>query len=349
MKRKNLLAVVALLSTLGALATAERTEAFVYTTCNGNPIVWSGPFFVLQNLGSISSGGSREKAVDNAIGRWNGIIGMTDMVIKFPGGSGGTTITTGDGVNDVAVAPRANIGGNNGLTLLTYSLCVFESSWGEADIFAASDLSYATVQQDVLVSNSGRSTFMHEFGHAVGLDHHQLFNNMRTPQPRGVVGGTGETIDALPDDAAGGRFLYPTGNDEINLFATAQRLKTSTDQILMNHTGAVAFCSSGGQSITLNSTVGNNGTKNVTQNERWWVSTSSNAFKFTDGIQIFGWNNSTFKANKVLTRQVTFDMPALPVGSYFLFHGVDAKKEVDESREDDNVVREGLKINIVNC
>src|SRR5438046_1824973 len=81
---------------------------------------------------------------------------------------------------------------------------VFSSSWEEADVFAASDLNFGKVQQDTLVSNSGRSTFMHEFGHAHGLDHAQNFNNMRVPQPRPVVGGPNETVDVLPDDADGG-------------------------------------------------------------------------------------------------------------------------------------------------
>jgi hypothetical protein len=338
-------------STAAALLTgffvASHANAFVVWTCSGNVITWEDPFALVPNTPSVPPGSLRDVSVNNAINSWRGVIGMTDMVSKSSSITTGTSITTGDGQSDIGVAPRANIGGNNGLTLMINSLCFLSSSWEETDVLAASDLNFGPVKEDTLVPNSGRSTFMHELGHAHGLDHAQNFNNMRVPQPRPVVGGPNETVDVLPDDADGGRFLYPTGNKEVNLFASAQRLNTATDTILMNHTGSVTSCSTGGGGITLNSTVGNNGTVDVTQTERWWVSTDPNAFN--GGFQIFQWNNSTFKANSVFTRQVSFKMPALPVGTYFLFHGVDVLHQVTESREDDNNVREGLIIKVVNC
>jgi hypothetical protein len=42
-------------------------------------------------------------------------------------------------------------------------------------------------------------------------------------------------------------------------------------------------------------------------------------------------------------------MPALDPGTYFLYHGVDVLDEVDESREDDNSVREALLVQVNNC
>jgi hypothetical protein len=344
MNRKYFMTAAALLT---GFLTASHADAFVFWTCSGSTMTWEDPFVMVPNIFSLPPGGQREASVNNAINSWVGVVGMMDMVSKSATVSLGNSVTTGDGQNDVAVAPRANIGGNNGLTLMIHSLCVLSSSWEEADVFAASDLSFGSVKQDTLVPNSGRSTFMHEFGHAHGLDHAQNFNNMRVPQPRPVVGGPNETVDVLPDDADGGRFLYPTGNKEVNLFASAQRLNTGTDKIVMNHTGSITSCATGGGGVALNSTVGNNGTVDVTQTERWWVSTDPNAFN--GGIQIFQWSNGTFKANSVFTRQVTFKMPALPVGTYFLFHGVDVLHQVTESREDDNNVREGLIIKVINC
>lgn len=343
MNRKSFVIGAVLLS---GLLMASHAGAFTIWTCNGNPMVWEDPFVMLRHKPSIPTGSAAEGAFVNAVDRWNGVIGMDNMVSISPLTTSGSVVTTGDGLNEAAVTNRIFIGGNNGLTLMKYSLCVFSSSWGEADVFVANDLTFGHVPEDLLTSTSGRSTFMHEFGHAHGLDHHQRFNNMRVPQPRPVVGGPNETVDALPDDANGGRFLYPNGNKEVNLFASAFR-KTSKDKIVLNHTGTITSCSTGGGSVTLNSTVGNNGTVSVTQTERWWVSTSANAH--SGGTQIFQWNNSTFPAGKTNQRQVTFKMPALPVGTYFLYHGVDALKDVDESREDDNAVREGLKIKVTNC
>jgi hypothetical protein len=343
MNRKSVLTGAALLA---GFCLASQAHAFTFWTCNGNTVVWEEPFQMVPNQFSLPPGGQREDSVDNAIGRWRGVIGMSDMVSKSPFATFGNSVTTGDGLNDVAVAPRANIGGNNGLTLMIHSLCVLSSSWGEADVFAASDLKFGHVQEDALLPDSGRSTFIHEFGHAHGLDHFQSFSNMRVPQPRPVVGGPNETVDVLPDDANGGRFLYPTGNKEVNLFASAQR-KTKKDKIALNNSGTVTFCSKGGGTLNITSTVGNNGTVDVTQTERWWVSTDPNAH--SGGTVILQWNGSTFLANSVLTRQVAATMPALTTGTYFLFHGVDVLKQVSESREDDNNVREGLTIKVIDC
>lgn len=344
MNRNKVIFGVALLA---GFFSAPHADAFTFSTCNGDPVLWEEPFSMVQNTFSIAPGGLRDASATNAINSWVGVIGMANMVSKSSTTTSGSSISNGDGQNDVAVVPRANIGGNNGLTAMIHSLCFLSSSWEEADVMVASDLTFGPVQQDAIVSNSGRLTFMHEFGHAHGLDHAQQFNNMRSVQPRPVMGGPGETVDVLPDDAKGGRFLYPTGNSEVNLFASAQLRIPATDTILMNHTGSITSCSTGGGSVTLNSTVGNNGTVNVTQTERWWVSTNPNAF--SGGILLFQWNNSTFLAGTVFTRQVTFKMPALPVGTYFLFHGVDTLKQVVESREDDNNVREGLIIKVIDC
>jgi hypothetical protein len=51
----------------------------------------------------------------------------------------------------------------------------------------------------------------------------------------------------------------------------------------------------------------------------------------------------------VNTRQLTFKLPALPVGTFFVFHGVDVLQQVNESREDDNAVREGVVLQVINC
>ena len=242
----------------------------------------------------------------------------------------------------------SNSTGANGLTLLKHDGCILggDMEWVAADVMVAHDLTFTSLQETALPTNSGRLTFIHELGHAHGLDHSQRFNHMRKSQPRPLVGGPGEVIDVLPDDAAGGRFLYPTGNDEVNLFATAHR-RTSDDKIKVNNDGTLTFCKKGGGILTVNATVGNNGTVNVQQTERWWLSTSKVAHD--GGITIGQWNNSTFGANKVFTRELDFTMPALAPGTYYLYHGVDVLEEVDESREDDNSVREAVVIQVNNC
>jgi hypothetical protein len=344
MNKKNIFAAAALLS---GLLIASEAHASAFFACNGNAITWSDPFAMVQNKFSVPPGSLRESSVDNAIGRWRGVEGMLDMVSKSSATTNGNTISNGDGQNDVAVTNRINIGGNNGLTMLIHNLCFLSSSWIEADVLVASDMDFVGhVDETAVTGTSGRATFLHEFGHAHGLAHFQGFNNMRATQPRPEVGGAGETIDVLPDDAQIGRLLYPSGFNEVNLFASAQR-RIAGDQIVLNNTGTITVCSKGGNSITLTSTVGNNGTVNVTQTERWWISTNSQAHN--GGTTIGQWSGSTFAANKVNTRQVTFTLPALPVGTFFVFHGVDVLQQVKESREDDNAVREGVLLKVIGC
>jgi hypothetical protein len=126
---------------------------------------------------------------------------MADMVSLSSVTTGASPIGIDDGQNDVALTDRSNIGGDNGLTFMVHNLCVLSSSWVEADVLVANDLTPGHVDEDSLTTVSERSTFLHEFGHAHGLAHSQNFNNMRVPQPRPVVGGSGETVDVFPDDA----------------------------------------------------------------------------------------------------------------------------------------------------
>jgi ribosomal protein S15P/S13E len=83
------------------------------------------------------------------------------------------------------------------------------------------------------------------------------------------------------------------------------------------------------------------------QTERWYVSTSKTAYD--DGFLIGQWNNSTYNANSVVTIERKLTMPPLPVGTYYLFHEVDALKEHAEERESDNVSREALQIKVIFC
>jgi len=345
MNRKNIFAGAVLLA---IFFLASQAGAFSFTTCGGEKVVWDDPFEMVQNTASIPHGSLKEVCLDGAIARWRNVQGMMDMVSKSSTVTPLPVIFVGDGQNDVMVTARSTIGGNHGLTITFLDTCF----WGgdmeivEADVMVASDLDFGKVVENTLPLNSGRETFLHEFGHAHGLEHALLFNDMRPGPPLPVVGGTGETVDVLPDDAQGGRFLYPTFFPEVNLFASAQRLKGSPNKILLNNEGTVNKCSSGG-TLTVNSTVGNNGTVDVTQTERWWVSTSDHAHN--GGIQIGQASNTTFLANKVKTKSVTLTLPALPVGTYFLYHGVDVLHEINESREDDNAVREALVIKVTAC
>ena len=345
MTRKNVFAGAVLLT---LFFSASHAGAYSYVACGGTKVVWNHDFALIQNYYSIEPGSLRESALDNAIGRWRNVRGMNDIVSKHLLPSFGSTIPNGDGNSDAGVVKRSSIGGANGLTAMFHDGCFFggDMEWTEADVMVAGDLSNWGQVEETAVITAARGTFMHEVGHAIGLMHAQGYNHMRASQPRPLVGGPGETIDALPDDAQGGRFLYPSGKAEINVFTSAHR-RTAGDSIVVNTGGTITRCSSGGETITVNSTAGNNGTVDVTQTERWWVSTSKTAHG--GGIGLGKLNNVSFPANKVKTKSVILTLPALSPGTYFLYHSIDVLEDVNESRNDDNTNREAVVIKVVNC
>src|SRR5215213_2599387 len=296
MNRKSTYAGAVLLT---GFLLAPQAHAFNNWECGGVKVVWSNPFGMVQNTYSMPLGGARELAADKAIKRWQNVDGMWNMVFKSSMVTTGSSIAQFNFQNDLAVVSKSVLTGDKiGLTMMFHDGCFFggDAEWIEADVVVRSDLDFGKIEETALPGNSAREVFLHEFGHAHGLDHTQAFNVMRAATPIPLVSGPGETIDVLPDDAKGGRFLYPNGNDEVNLFASAH-LRTSDDKIQVNNGGTVTFCKKGGGTLKINATVGNNGTVDVKQTERWWVSTSKTAH--SGGIKIGQWNNGTFLANKV--------------------------------------------------
>jgi hypothetical protein len=328
--------------------SAGDAAAFGYTTCDGVNVIWQGANNLVRNTFSIADGGARHSAYLNGITRWNAVRGMLDVLVDA-GTTSGSSITHGDGQNDVAVVLPSVINNAAGLTVVFTDSC---DSFGdehivETDVMIASTQDFVINPDEATVFLPGRITMLHELGHAIGLNHFEDYNIMRAAGPSPFVGGSGEHAEILPDDAAGGRFLYPSGLGQVNVFASAQRRDVGTN-VIANNTGVgpVFSCSGGGGQITIDATVGNNGTVDIKQTERWFVSTNKNAY---GGTLIFQWNNSTYLANSALTLQRTMTMPALPVGTYFLFHAVDALNEHAESRESDNVAREALIIKVISC
>ena len=64
---------------------------------------------------------------------------------------------------------------------------------------------------------------------------------------------------------------------------------------------------------------------------------------------IYNWYGSTYGAENAVTLWRTMTLPALPSGTWYLFHVVDKGNHHSEVREDDNVSREALRINVVPC
>jgi len=328
--------------TLSVVAIHSSAAAYDFESCGGGNVKkWDSTIYLRQNYHSIESGSLREGAYNSAKARWNNVGAMVNMLgtLTYPP-SFGDTLYNDDLYSDVYFTDDI-AGPAVGRELSMSDGCEIVVTDVEIEAgFSSGNPS------EVGLGAYNRSILVHEFGHSLGLAHDEGFNVMRATLPIPLIGGTGEHVDVLPDDARGGRVLYPQAGSETNLFASAH-LRTSGNVIARNTgAGPVYSCTGGGGQITINATVGNNGTTNVTQDERWYVSTNQTQY---GGTPIGTWYGSTFTAYAAHTRLVTLTMPALSVGTYHLFHKVDAFGAVSESVESDNVAREYLTIQVIPC
>lgn len=358
-----------LLTTVG---TARVAEAYNVGYCNGNAVKWTSPPEFTRNTCSIPYNGTRWNAYANALNRWNGI-GAMQNILQDNGAVFSWCIPDDYGLdnldnstNEVAVVDPSQLDGGNasGITFRHYTWCFLDQSITEADVFVG-DVHNMGQPEPIITSSGGglgkgRETFLHEFGHALGLDHYGTFNMMRSGQSTsssGFIrfGGSGERIDAAPDDAAGGRFLYPASGSERNVFAASQKHVNGTTfpfgTVITNADGGLSqktlnVCNStGGVFNDLKFTGGNNGTVSVTHNEKWYLSASSSQWSATS-IVVSTWYGGTWNANGHYYSLHTITVPPLPTGIYYLYHQVDSSFGDAESREDDNVSRTVYRFNV---
>jgi hypothetical protein len=348
--------------TLGLLYAAD-TTAYQYLTCDGDPIKWHQPFGTVQNLCSIPVGSGQSGAYVNAINRWNAIRGMYDVVHHWGAWPADhCTVDLDDEWNDVALLDAAQIDGAAGRTFWTSDCDDMErvdiliANWSSQDFFDP-DEAFAT--DPFNTNNTGFDAFVHEFGHAHGLaiatedtgdNHPMTFSVMRpsVPAPHGGGGAGVPHSRPMPDDAAGGRFLYPSGNSEVNIFASAQRLRSSPNSIADTATfGTVNKCR--GDAVTFQWTTANRGTVPVTSDQRFYIAKSPTAHA-QSGVTLGTWFGATVNAERRVSVPVSLNVPCgTSPGLYWVYHQADAGNQVAESVEGDNVVHNAMTIQVLTC
>lgn len=183
-------------------------------------------------------------------------------------------------------------------------------------------------------------TYVHEFGHALGLAHASRFTVMHPDGSKAVHGGNLYTAGPMPDDAAGGRRLYPSRHSPKNLLASSQRLRSGV--LTTNLSGSPASHVCPGDQITLHLTVGNNGTKSLYADERIFLKRTmySSALASHTVANLSGRYFAKGTLDFTAT-PVDFIVPSHLVrgATYYVFHEVDWNNQHKEMRKDDNIVR----------
>lgn len=307
------------------LFVPARSHAYVYHVCNGTPITDSNwhLYFNFDTQCTMPVGGTAWNA-----GYW-GMYQYDNMLPNFylNGGPGPNpcSYTSGNGYSEVGVGDPGD--GLKGITIYKYdTACTY--SWQqkhiiEADIIIRSSLDFAWPDEswvsdpDATCSTgdgdcpigAGNLVFIHEMGHAIGLDHSGIPAIMNAVPPLpiggggGGGGGTGNAAALMPDDVAGVRYLYaqinPTQYD--NIMAVDSHTSTFDDGLLTNNVrpadqfyttstepagwGASTYrCP--GDSLPLWSTLVNNGVYNETFNSVLFANTCPSC---TSGGYQFGW------------------------------------------------------------
>lgn len=358
-RRKSVATMIASVLLIGATSA----HAFKIVTCDGAKLKWPGNSAnakMTRNRCSVQDGSSQANAYFSAINRWNQVGGMWDKLDPaFAWPPDHCFMEFDDGENDFALVDVSQIDGALGSTMV-FRDCpeIFEVDILMANLdtqgFNNPDEAFAIGTGS---NPTGRFAVLHEFGHGLGLSvkpkgssvnaHVTGYAVMRASPPAPLAGGLNQQhARVMPDDAEGVRFLYPSGNNEFNLMASAQSLSGTT---VVNNAPTQTVTRCRGGSVTFNWTMANGGTTNVTVDQRFFISTSATAHNQT-GVTLGTWFDATVNAQRAVSPIVTVNIPCgTAPGLYFLFHKVDSNNEFGEWNESDNVVHLPMTIQLNNC
>jgi hypothetical protein len=194
-----------------AVTAVDAAHAWFPDFCDTSYMRWpDGYFQTVRNTCSIPPGSAQDAAYDNAITQMNKAV---HVVSKFGDDDPSKCeVEWPDGYKQVALVKRSYIDGKNGRTHII-STCAWplETAYNEIDMMIADDLpDFSNPPDEAISEQSGQSVFLHEMGHAHGLNHDpDSLNVMGDARTFPLAGGTGAHAVLFPDDAAGLRTIYP--------------------------------------------------------------------------------------------------------------------------------------------
>lgn len=324
------------------VALIGEAEAARWRTCNGSPVIWRGTLNVHRNRCSIPDTGNVNSAYWNGVRQWDRLASEVDGFFVNPATD--CTIHHGDGQNEVGLTDRANIDGANGVTILQLGLCFIGSNdIDEADILIANDLSF-TPQPGNFRGTTGRSTFVHEFGHFFGFLHDDVHAVLRTTPPHLITGGA-EPSTVWPSDTTGMNTLYGFSTTRPNLLPSALGVVGTTVQTLDAAT-TVNMCRNA--TGTTRVYLGNSGNAaSGTYNLRVRLSTTPPFAGYTGTTGVAATFTHAIAAFSQGTFDLGFRVPAtLPNGTYFIYVDMDHTRTITEILEGDNTTVSARRIRV---
>ncbi len=317
-----------------ATAFASNFEACV---SGGQPKIWYTNPDVHRNRCSIGDNSLAIGAYWNGINQYNDLTNIVDDFLVRPASD--CSSDHDDGMTEVGIADPASIDGNNGVTFVKHSTCVSSfSTIVEADIIINNTLSF-TNKTGNFYGTSGRSTFVHEFGHFMGFKHEQSHGIMRTSPPHILTGGVPSST-IWPAETYGLNFAYGLTSSSPNLLPSAQGV--SAGNVVLMTDGITTPCRNTVGSATFY--VGNMGasaTGTYTLRIRLTSAATSTGgtvvATFTHSLPAFSGDYYAFD----------FWIPsAFPFGDYYVLLDLDSTGSIAELREHDNTTVNGRIIRV---